>query len=61
MLTTTRSDTPIAQLRPATASDLPGVERLLTASHLPLDGVAEALETFVVAEAVNHRAASVRG
>ena len=53
MVNTTRSDAPAAQLRPATPSDLARVERLLTASHLPLDGVAEALGTFVVAEAGN--------
>ena len=38
-------------LRPAAPSDLAAVERLLTASGLPLDGVREALGTFVVAEA----------
>jgi hypothetical protein len=37
-------------LRPATGSDLPSVERLLTASSLPLAGVADNLESFVVAE-----------
>ena len=40
-----------ATVRPARPDDLPGVERLLTASSLPLDGVADALSTFVVAEA----------
>src|SRR6476620_8374235 len=40
-----------AQLRPARADDLAAVERLLEASHLPLDGVREALPTFIVAEA----------
>jgi amino-acid N-acetyltransferase len=40
-----------ANIRPATTQDLPRVERLLTASQLPLDGVREALSTFVVAEA----------
>ncbi|MGH7638740.1 MAG: arsenic resistance N-acetyltransferase ArsN2, partial [Gemmatimonadaceae bacterium] len=39
-----------ARIRPAAASDLPAVERLLTASALPLDGVREALSDFVVAE-----------
>ena len=53
MTSPTPSDAPTAQLRPATPSDLAGVQRLLTASHLPLDGVAEALGTFVVAEAGN--------
>lgn len=42
---------PGATLRPAAAEDLAGVERLLTASGLPLDGVREALPTFTVAEA----------
>lgn len=40
-----------ATIRPATTADLPYVERLLTESDLPLDGVREALPTFVVAEA----------
>ena len=40
-----------AALRPAVSGDLPAVERLLTASGLPLDGVRDALSTFVVAEA----------
>jgi len=39
------------RLRPAAAADLAAVEQLLTASELPLDGVTEALDTFVVAEA----------
>jgi amino-acid N-acetyltransferase len=39
-----------ARLRAATTSDLPAIERLLTASSLPLDGVMEALPSFVVAE-----------
>jgi amino-acid N-acetyltransferase len=39
-----------ARLRPATPSDLPAIERLLTASALPLDGVGDALPSFVVAE-----------
>ena len=46
---TTASGAPV--LRPATSADLPAVEQLLTAAHLPLDGVAGALETFTVAEA----------
>ena len=41
----TNTTTPIsaagAQVRPAVPGDLPAVERLLTASGLPLDGVAE--------------------
>jgi len=38
-----------ARLRPARADDLAAVERLLASSQLPLDGVREALGTFVVA------------
>jgi len=48
-MTTTRADQAVS-LRAATARDLPAVERLLTASSLPLAGVAENLNTFVVAE-----------
>lgn len=40
-----------AQVRPAEPADLSAVEHLLVASGLPLDGVREALPTFVVAEA----------
>jgi amino-acid N-acetyltransferase len=40
-----------AQIRPATAADLPRVEQLLTESDLPLAGVRESLKDFVVAEA----------
>lgn len=39
------------ELRGATASDLPAIERLLARSSLPLDGVRDALPAFVVAEA----------
>jgi amino-acid N-acetyltransferase len=39
------------RLRAAVPADLEAVERLLTASDLPLDGVREALPTFVVADA----------
>ena len=39
-----------ANVRPARSTDLPGIERLLTASELPLAGVAETLPGFVVAE-----------
>lgn len=38
-------------LRPATRDDLGAIERLLTRAALPLDGVADALPTFIVAEA----------
>lgn len=40
-----------ATVRPATPADLAGVEALLTRSGLPLDGVRDALPTFVVAQA----------
>jgi amino-acid N-acetyltransferase len=40
-----------ASLRPASASDLARVEQLLTASELPLEGVKESLQDFIVAEA----------
>ena len=40
-----------AALRPASMKDLPRVEKLLTESKLPLDGVKESLHDFVVAEA----------
>lgn len=40
-----------ADLRPATFADLPRIEQLLTASNLPLAGVADSLSGFVVAEA----------
>jgi amino-acid N-acetyltransferase len=40
-----------ASIRSATSADLPAVERLLEKSELPLDGVREAFDTFVVAEA----------
>jgi amino-acid N-acetyltransferase len=39
-----------ARIRAATDDDLPAVEHLLRASELPLDGVREAFDTFVVAE-----------
>lgn len=47
---TTMSSTSGATLRPAAPADLPRVEALLTAAKLPLDGVAQALPTFTVAE-----------
>ena len=40
-----------AALRPASTKDLPRVEKLLIESKLPLDGVKESLQDFVVAEA----------
>jgi amino-acid N-acetyltransferase len=40
----------VPTLRAARADDLPAVERLLTASDLPVVGVADAILTFVVAE-----------
>jgi amino-acid N-acetyltransferase len=45
------STRPAPQLRAAAPTDLAAVERLLVASSLPLDGVREALDDFVVAEA----------
>jgi len=42
---------PEPSLRPATPADFSAVERLLTDSALPLEGVREALADFVVAEA----------
>ncbi len=42
---------PAAQVRPSRPEDLAAIERLLQASSLPLDGVREALPTFVVAQA----------
>lgn len=40
-----------AALRPASPGDFAAVERLLTDSALPLDGVKESLQDFLVAEA----------
>ena len=51
MTTTVSKDNLTARLRNATASDLPAIERLLTESRLPLDGVREALPSLVVADA----------
>ena len=48
MMTTMHGE---AALRPASTKDLPRVEKLLTDSKLPLDGVKESLADFVVAEA----------
>lgn len=39
------------EIRRATPDDLPAIERLLDANHLPLDGVRDALDDFVVAHA----------
>ena len=39
------------EFRRATASDLAKVETLLSQSHLPLDGVADCIDNFIVAEA----------
>ena len=49
--TTLPDDAAVAHLRPAATTDLAAIERLLVASALPLDGVRDALPTFVVAEA----------
>jgi amino-acid N-acetyltransferase len=51
MMQTETMDTGAAHLRGATMGDLDAVEALLRANELPLDGVAAALERFVVAEA----------
>ena len=40
-----------AELRAAQETDLPAIETLLVSNDLPLDGVREALPTFIVAEA----------
>lgn len=50
-MTTNAPVTMEPHLRAAAPSDLSAVETLLTTSDLPLDGVREALPTFVVAEA----------
>lgn len=42
---------PRVAIRPAAAADLAEIESLLTNSHLPLDGVREALNGFLVAHA----------
>lgn len=46
------TETPIADaaIRPARATDYSAIERLLTASGLPLDGIREALCSLLVAE-----------
>ena len=44
------ADSTGARIRAASPSDLPSVERLLKASDLPLDGVRDAFNDFVVAE-----------
>ena len=49
-MTTTEALAAGASLRPAQTADLPAIESLLTASHLPLAGVADALPGFIVAE-----------
>lgn len=46
----TRTTPAGAVIRPARVEDLPDVERLLRASSLPVEGVAESLGSFVVAE-----------
>ena len=47
---TTKSIADEANIRPATRADLPSVEKLLTESSLPLAGVAQAIDSFAVAE-----------
>lgn len=56
-MTTTQTD---PTLRLAARSDQAQVEALLTASHLPLDGVADSLGCFVVAES-NQQIVGVAG
>ncbi len=46
--------TNVPSLRLATPSDEAAIAGLLTAAHLPLDGVHEALSCFVVAEDAGH-------
>src|SRR3954466_4556919 len=43
--------TNMIKIRPATDGDLDAVERLLSTSDLPLEGVAENFQNFLVAEA----------
>jgi amino-acid N-acetyltransferase len=59
-MTTTRTDQTVS-LRPATGRDLPAIERLLAASSLPLAGVAENLESFLVAESAGGELVGVAG
>jgi len=47
---TTTSTLHPAKLRAAVRADLPAIEQLLAASHLPLAGVSAALPGFIVAE-----------
>jgi amino-acid N-acetyltransferase len=47
---TTSKKTPAAAMRAAAPADIDAVHRLLIASGLPTDGVAEAIDGFVVAE-----------
>ena len=49
-MTTSSIDPTAATIRRATNADLPEIIALLTASHLPSVGVAEALARFLVAE-----------
>jgi amino-acid N-acetyltransferase len=51
MTMSTPSSDGTPHIRPANLADLAAIERLLTASSLPLDGVRDALERFVVAQA----------
>jgi amino-acid N-acetyltransferase len=52
--------TPDIVIRQAVVEDLPAVERLLVSSDLPIDGVADSLCEFVVAES-NERIVGVVG
>ena len=46
----TSTTTNVASLRLATSSDEGAIATLLAAAHLPLDGVHDALDSFVIAE-----------
>jgi amino-acid N-acetyltransferase len=57
------SNTPLdgaPHIRPAEPADLAAIERLLTVSGLPFDGVSDALDGFVVAQS-NDRLVGVAG
>lgn len=44
------ANTPVVAFRAATGGDLASVQALLRDSHLPVDGVAECISDFIVAE-----------
>lgn len=53
-MTTTLAAHARITIRPAAAADRRAIEALLTSNHLPIDGVAEALCGFLVAESNGH-------